>query len=334
MTTVVAEGRTIKRIDPHVHFRDFSQNGVFTISEGMALARSQGVVAVADMPNTNPPIITQEILDMRLKLAESQGVTSGYYVYIGATGNELQLRWAFQEATRNPKVVGIKLYAGVSTGDLAVVDLDKQELVYRVAAQEGYKGVLAVHCEEESFACAHLWNPEIPSTWNLAKPPIMETEGIKNQIRFARGSNFQGHLHIAHISTPDGVDEVSRARNYMRVSCGATPHHLTFYDALMKDIAWIELKVNPPIRSEEMRDKLLTRLKDGMIDWMETDFAPHPPKVFDPTKPKSSIPSGIRSLNSYSAFLAELERDHSFTPKELEKLTYHNIKKVFRKIVQ
>lgn len=334
MVVAIRGAEKTKRIDPHVHFRDFTQSRVFTIKEGVELARSQRVVAVADMPNTNPPIITKEALEARLKLAESYGIASGYYVYIGATGNHLQLQWAFREATENPKVVGIKLYAGVSTGDLAVIDPEKQRLVYAIATKEGYRGILAVHCEEESLACPHNWNPAFPATWNSAKPPEMEIVGIANQIKFAHEEGYKGHLHIAHISTPEGVEMVSAARNRMSISCGSTPHHLTYYDAMMQDPSWVELKVNPPIRSKEMRDGLLTLLKYGKIDMIETDFAPHLKKVFDPLKPEQNrnIPSGIRSLNNYDEFLLQLRRQHGFSPDELERLTYANVRGVFRKM--
>lgn len=326
--------RTNKRIDPHVHFRDFTQKGVFTIGQGKELARSQGVIAVCDMPNTNPPIITKEALDERFRLAESQGVTSGYYVFIGATGDEMQLRWAFREATENPKVAGIKMYAGISTGSLSITKLESQRLVYTIAAKEGYAGVMAVHCEEEAFACPHNWNPQIPGTWNLAKPPIMEIIGIGNQIMFAKEEGFKGHLHIVHVSTPVGVDMVWEAKKHMSISCAATPHHLTYHDAMMEDPSWIELKVNPPIRSLQMRDEMLERLEVGKIDFMETDFAPHPPKIYDPKNPNNNIPSGIRSLNNYDGFLRELERRHGFGADHIDRLTYGNIKEVYRKITE
>jgi dihydroorotase len=195
--------QTRKFIDPHVHCRDWNEQGKSTIAEVMNLARSQGIVAIFDMPNTKPPILTKSDVELRLWTAESQKSESGYYTYIAATSNQKQLRKAADVVKRNPKVVGIKMFAGISNNrDLSIIDPEEQKYVYKTLKQEKYNGVIAVHCEEESLGRPELWAPANPSTWNLAKPPIMEIKGVENQIRFAKETGFEGHLHIAHTSTP------------------------------------------------------------------------------------------------------------------------------------
>ena len=167
-----------------------------------------------------------------------------------ATADPKQLEEAFRVAASHPKVVGMKLYAGVSTGHLSLTSLEAQRQVYRVAAKVGYAGVIAVHCEEESLCCSNLFVPEEPRSWNWAKPPIAEIVGVKKQIRFATEEKFVGHLHIAHTSTPEAVLEVYEAKQRgMAISCGVTPHHLSFF--VERDMATtdgMKLKVNPPIR--------------------------------------------------------------------------------------
>jgi len=79
-------------LDPHVHFRDGRQAYKMTIREGTLIARSQGVSAVFDMPNTDPPIIRGYDVAERLKLAQDQGCLDGYYLYIGATIDPNQTR--------------------------------------------------------------------------------------------------------------------------------------------------------------------------------------------------------------------------------------------------
>ncbi len=324
-----------KHIDPHVHCRDWNEYSKATIGSVMRIAESQGVAAICDMPNTKPPIIDKDTVERRLNTAKIEGCSNGYYLYIGATRDPDQLREAADVAMHNPRVVGIKLYAGKSTGDLSVLAEEDQRNVYRVLTEAKYNGVLAVHCEEESLGRANLWVPENPSSWNLAKPPEMEIKGVENQIMFARDAGFEGHLHIAHITTPESVEIVDDARKTVRISCGATPHHLTYSTEDMMSFSCMWLKVNPPIREKGMMMRLRQLLRDGKIDWIETDHAPHlrVEKEYDHNRLPDFFKSGIRSLDNYAGFLKSLS-DDGFTEEQIERLTYSNIKKVFPKITE
>ncbi len=109
-------------IDPHVHCRDWDQSYKATISSVMETARRNGVVAIVDMPNTQPPITTMELVARRLRTAEKEGCSEGYYLYVGATSDPQQLADAVDIIDSNPKVLGMKLYAGNSVGNLEVPD--------------------------------------------------------------------------------------------------------------------------------------------------------------------------------------------------------------------
>ena len=314
-------------IDPHVHCRDWKESNKATISSVMKIAADNGVVAIFDMPNTNPPIISLRTAEERLLTAEKEGCTSGYYVYIGLTGDDLQAREAADAVDDNDRIVGIKMYAGRSVGSLSVSDPEAQAMSYAALAEAGYTGVVAVHCEKESLFKPSLWNPADPQTWNLARPPEMEVEAVREQIEFAEKSGFRGNLHICHISTPDSVDLVKEARGRIRVTCGATPHHLSMSTDNLHKEGGIAYKVNPPIRDLPFVSGLNDRLKKGMIDWIETDHAPH-------TKEEKSYPgngtfmSGIPSLEGYSEFLEGLSAK-GLSDRAIADLTYNNIKKAF-----
>ncbi len=317
-------------IDPHVHCRDWEQSYKATIRSVMDLAKSQGVVAIFDMPNTSPPIITEELVKKRLKTAKEEGCIDGYYLYVGLTGEPEQTKEAATIAESNEKVIGLKMYAGRSVGDLRNQDEGKQKGVYETLAGAGYKGVIAVHCEKEMYFSLDLWDPKLPYTWNLARPPRAEIESVKDQIRFAKESGFKGTLHICHISTPESVESVNEARRMMKITCGATPHHLTYTTKDMQRSEDIVYKVSPPIRDPETVKKLNAQLKEGKIDWIETDHAPH-------TKEEKLSPSGssagIPSLSRYAEFLESLAKQ-GFTERQIEQLTYANIKKTFTKVVE
>jgi dihydroorotase len=324
-----------KRIDPHVHCRDWAESRKATIRETMELARSQGIVAIIDMPNTCPPIITKELVKSRIITAETEGCGDGYYLYIGATANAAQLRGAFDLAKYHPRVAGMKLVAGKTTGALEITEEDDQRLVFRTAKELGYDGVIAAHAEKEKLAQPKLWIPQEPWTWNLAKPPEMEVEAVRDLIKFAKEEGFEGHLHICHISVPEAVQLVIDAKNTIRISCGLTPHHGMLSTEDMHIINGMRYKVNPPLRSLEMVAELRKHLRKGHIDIIETDHAPHTKeeKTFDPSRPDGPYMSGIRSLEKYAAFLGHMFLSGlEVTKEQIEDMTYWNIKKIFPKI--
>ncbi|MFH1105611.1 MAG: dihydroorotase, partial [Candidatus Aenigmatarchaeota archaeon] len=230
------------RIDPHVHCRDWAQAYKSTVRYVYGLAVSQGVGIIFDMPNTDPPIISENDVAKRLALAKD---FPGYYVFIGATKHPSQLSEAAHVAATNPRVVGIKMYAGGSVGDLAIIDESDQAQVYEELSKCDYKGVLAVHCEKESLFKPELWDFQKPYTWNDARPEISEIESVKDQIDFARRAGFEGILHICHVSSPRTVELVQKARKEIRITCGATPHHLTYSTDDMQDAQGLRYKVNP-----------------------------------------------------------------------------------------
>ncbi len=292
-------------IDPHVHCRDWSQSYKATIKSVTETARRQGVVAIADMPNTQPPITSRELVEMRLETARKEGCIDGYYLYIGATPDPRQIEKAVEVVNTNPRVLGIKMYAGKSVGNLEISSEEDQRTFYNALAKTGYNGVVMLHCEKESMFRMDLWNPKKPYTWNLARPPEAEVESVKEQIKFAIEYGVKAHIHICHISVPKSVRTVNKARSQVRISCGVTPHHLTLSTNAMQNEDGVIYKVNPPLREFSMMKEMRELLRAGKIDFIETDHAPHSKeeKLFSPGKPAGDYMSGIPSLDSYSSLI-------------------------------
>ncbi len=322
-------------IDTHVHLRDFNQKHKETIKHGLEVAYDSGVDAVFDMPNTDPPILTREIVDARLKKAREANVQGVFYgLYIGATKDATQLKQAVEMYTQLfPQVVGIKLYAGHSVGELGVTSECDQLNVYQTLADEGYKGILAVHCEKESILKPNLWNPLHAITHCFARPEEAEVESVKDQLRFARETGFKGKLHIAHISSPTAVELVCAAKKEgMNISSAICPHHFIYdwqqmkvgesigrdegKEGETKGLLW---KMNPPLRSPESREKVLNYLREGKIDWIETDHAPHTM----PDKMSHPFMSGIPGLAWWPVFEEYLRREN-FSDQLIKNLTFHN----------
>ena len=164
------------RIDPHVHLRDEEQNYKETIAHGLVTAKKIGVTKVFDMPNTQKPILTEEDVKRRLKLVP-ETEKGRYFLYIGATADSGQLKNAARLVEEMKEVIGIKMFAGKSTGTLEIIDEDEQKGVYRALAEYGYTGVLAVHCEKEAHI-TDTFNPKEPYTHASSRPFIAETDSI------------------------------------------------------------------------------------------------------------------------------------------------------------
>ena len=312
-------------IDPHVHCRDGKQAYKETIKHVFEIAEKQGVEKIFDMPNTDPPILFEKDVQERLKLVPKNR-KGNYFLYIGATDRDKQLEEAVKCYDKYNEVIGIKLYAGKSIGNLAVIDMDGQERIYKILSCLKYKGIIAVHCEKESYLKPKIWNSLDPITHSYARPKEAEIESVKDQIEFAKKANFKGILHIVHISCPESVEIVEKARKEIKITCGVTPHHILWSNEMLKNPDGLIYKINPPLRNKDDVAKLRQYLKKGKIDWIETDHAPHAigEKLFSPYL------SGYPSLYLYRNFVDEFLPSIGLDKHLIRKLTFENIYKIFK----
>lgn len=265
-------------VDLHVHLRDWAQSSKETVEHGLHVASMCGIRMVADMPNTSPALTSRDVVLMRLALASGPSRKYGvrYCIHMGLTADEAQIAHAVETYRELfPLVIGLKMFAGHSTGDMGIVTLEDQSRVFRTLSRLSYDGVLSIHCEKESLMHPELLVPGRFETQSVARPAQAEIESIRDMISLARDSGFPGHIHICHISTAQGIALVKKARGEgMSISCAATAHHalLTCDDA--RDGSRC-LRMNPPLRSPADRDAVFAALASGDIDYVESDHAPH-----------------------------------------------------------
>lgn len=294
-------------IDPHVHLRDFNQKNKETIKGGLILAKSLGFTHVFDMPNTDPPLTSREVLLRRLTLAKEANISGvSYHTYIGITNSEEQIKDAvnlFNEFF--PSVVGLKMFLGHSTGNMGITEKNEQEKIVRLLSKLDYEGVLVVHAEKEEFINNSLYNPLYPETHLVARPNIAEIESIKDIIEIVKKVDFKGKLHIAHVSCKESLKLIKEAKkDGVKISMGITPHHALFNisdNAKDKD-----LKVNPPLREEEDRKAIYGALLDDDIDylWVESDYAPHT------KEDKDNGAAGLRAIEFTPILIKKLREDN------------------------
>ena len=261
--------------DAHVHFRDWNQKNKETVMHGMLTGAKAGFNVFFDMPNTNPPVTSRDVALKRLELgaeAEKQlgklGYDVHYHTYLGLTSDKDQIREMVMTYNNLfPAVCGLKMFASQSTGNMGIIGKDNQFEIYRTLAELDYRGVLAVHCEKEELFC-----PDMTSHC-MKRPSESEIQSVRDQISNAENAGFKGTLHIAHISTEGALSEVKKAREsgIIRITCGATPHHILLNSDSETEI----VKMNPPLRPESDRLAVWHALFDGTINWVESDHAPH-----------------------------------------------------------
>jgi len=316
-------------IDPHVHLRDWKQNEKETVKHGLEVAYQAGLDGVFEMPNTDPALTSRLIIERRIELADRAiyelDVPIFHGVYAGITANPHQIEevvQAYQDLF--PRVVGLKMFAGHSTGNMGIIEEKEQRLVYHTLADLGFKGVLAVHCEKEGLIDNSYWNPEKPITHCVARPPQAEVQSGIDMFQFAQEADYQGTLHVCHISVPELLDiiEMVRPEVGFKITTGVTPHHAELYDKMMEKEDGILKKMNPPLRSRNMQGELYQALLDSRIDWVETDHAPH--TLVDKVEGHAS---GIPGLSYYPHFVRDLRKN--LVDDAIDDLTHHNIVNTF-----
>ena len=308
--------------DAHVHLRDWNQSNKETVLHGMLTGAKTGFDVFFDMPNCNPPLTDRQTIEKRILLGQeaeqtlkNQGYAVHYHVYCGITDNPDQIREMVRSYNELfPRVCGMKMFASQSTGNMGIIDPEVQKTVYRTLAEEDYKGVIAVHCEKESLFRLR------ETAHSRKRPPESEEASVRDQIRFAEEAGFKGILHIAHISCRGALEAVREARKQgiIRITCGATPHHILLSSTQETDI----VKMNPPLREEKDRKAIWDALFDGTIDWIESDHAPHT------LQDKQAGASGLPGFEGMLLVIRKL-REAGMTEQKLSELLCTNALKAF-----
>ena len=220
-------------------------------------------------------------------------------------------------------VIGLKLFAGHSTGGMGIISEKDQTEVFKTLVEEGYKGVLAIHCEKESLLNNSKFDIKDFKTQSIARCKKAEVESIKDMLNIALKVNFKGTLHIAHLSTKEGLEIIkkAKAKSYpFKIACAVTPHHalLNKNAADSNSLA----KMNPPLRDEEDRLALFNALKDGDVDFIESDHAPH--TIEDKLKGASGVPGFSGILLLIKALV-----DSGVSKERMEDLMGRNVYRIF-----
>ena len=261
-------------IDAHVHFRDPGLTHKEDFATGSRAAIHGGITGVLDMPNVVPVTNTrQRLLDRMAQAAARCAVNIRFFALL--TEDNLQE----MEGMAAAGAVGFKLFLGTSTGNVACPPDGVLLEQFRKAAELGLR--IAVHAENNGIN-AYLTKKyqeegiNDPAILPKARPAFSEIEAVGKAIAFARAAGAK--LHICHVSTGGALELIRRARaDGVDVTCETAPQYL-----LLNDTAYVTkgptIKAFPTIKSEADRLALWEGVRDGTIDFLATDHAPHTPQ--------------------------------------------------------
>ena len=251
-------------VDLHVHLREPGFEAKETIASGTAAAAHGGFTTVCSMPNLNPAPDTVEHLQQQLDAIERDAVVK-VLPYATIT-RERYGRELVDFAALKPMVAGFSDDgSGVQSGDMM-----------RAAMVEAVKtdAIIAAHCEvNELLKGGYIHDGEYAAQHGH-KGICSESEWQQIERDIELASETGCRYHVCHISTKESVALIREAkRRGVKITCETGPHYLTMCDMDLKEEG--RFKMNPPIRSAEDRDALVEGLKDGTIDVVATDHAPH-----------------------------------------------------------
>jgi dihydroorotase len=255
-------------IDAHTHLREPGREDKETIATGTAAAAAGGYTAVCAMPNTDPVNDTAGITRLILERAREAGAVRVHPIGAitrGSRGEELAEYGDLRDA-----------------GCVAVSDDGRPVASARMMRRaleyaQAFDLPVIDHCEEPTlFHGASMNEGPVSTVLGLrGAPAAAEAIAVERDVLLAELTG--GRLHIAHISTAASVDAVRRGRaRGVRVTAEATPHHLLLTDEEVRKSEYdTATKMNPPLRSEDDRQAVLAGIRDGTIDCIATDHAPH-----------------------------------------------------------
>jgi dihydroorotase-like cyclic amidohydrolase len=277
-------------IDIHVHLRDPGATHKEDFSSGSRAAVLGGFTFLVDMPN-NPtrPTISIERLEEKKALSLQKAICDIGFHY-GTDGNNID---TFAQTSRDPHVFGLKIYCNHTTGELLV--------------------------EEESKLV------KIFAGWESEKPILVHAEGDQLSICLALAKKYAKRLHVCHLSDIQGVELVRKAKEqHQGVTAGVTPHHLFLKPADMEKLASFGA-VKPAIEGADAQSCLWEAVKDGTIDIVESDHAPHTKDE----KLRGTHCFGVPGLETTNGLLMSAVVDGRLTLSDVIGLIHEKPKKIF-----
>jgi dihydroorotase len=305
-------------IDDQVHFREPGLTHKADVYTESRAAVAGGVTSFMEMPNTLPPALTNDILEEKY-INAGKCSPANYSFYLGASNDNIEEI----KQVDSSKVCGVKIFMGSSTGNMLVDNEKALELIFAESPM-----LIATHCEDEATIKENLefyirqYGDDIPMKYH----PLIRSHkacylSSSKAIDLAR--RFNSRLHILHISTKEELSLFNNdvPLNQKRISSEVCVHHLSFNDNDYKSKGTF-IKWNPAVKGKDDQEALLKGLKDGVLDVVATDHAPH--TLAEKAAPYTKAPSGGPLIQHALLSMLEFYHQNKLTlPQIVEKMAHN-----------
>jgi dihydroorotase len=304
-------------IDTQVHFREPGLTHKEDLEAGTAGAALGGVTAIFEMPNTNPNTLDGKAIADKLARAKGRAWVDHAF-FVGASDENVD---TLAESELVPGCAGVKIFMGSSTGSLLVAE---DESLERVLAQ-GRRRV-AVHAEDEARLRERLAlvkggaDPSMHPVWRDEETALRATKRI---IAIARRAGRR--IHILHISTGDEVPVL--AANKDLATMEVLTHHLTFSAPECYERLGTFAQMNPPVRDARHREALWQAVRDGVVDCIGSDHAPHTKE--EKARPYPASPSGMPGVQTLVPVMLTHVAEGRLSLERFVDLTSHGANRIF-----
>ena len=310
--TIDATGKRLLpgMVDAHVHFREPGAAHKETWESGSKSAVAGGVTTVVDQPNTDPPTVDGDSFDRKLSCTEESLVDFG--INGGVTAD-----WDPETLFDRPLFALGEVFLADSTGNMGI-----ETGLFRAALDRAQNQdvPVTVHAEEATQFNRSAREREDPDAWSAYRTARAEITAIRQACELA--SERDARIHVAHASTPEGIDIAAEAG----MTCEVTPHHLLLSRRNANDLGTYG-RMNPPLRREKRRQRVFDRVAEGPVDMVATDHAPHTREEKDASIWEA--PSGVPGVETALPLLLAEARAGNISYERIRDLTAANPAEIF-----
>lgn len=307
-------------IDPQVHFREPGFGHKEDLESGTRAAVLGGITSIFEMPNTEPPTISEAALADKFERAKGRAWCDHAF-FVGATPGNAELLASLEQL---PGCAGVKVFMGKSTGNLLV---DTDDDLRRVLASGSRR--VAVHAEDEQrlndryreLDLEHRDDIHLHVEWRDVDTALLATRRLLTLAR-----ETARPVHVLHVTTAEELELLRAHRDVATFEC--TPQHLV----LAAPDCYAELgslvKMNPPIRETRHREALWRALADGSLDAIASDHAPH--TLEEKALPFPTCPSGMTGVQTLLPLMLDGVAGGRLTLERLVELCCEGPARVYR----
>jgi dihydroorotase len=276
-------------IDIHTHLREPGNEDEETIATGTRAAAAGGFTTIFCMPNTNPPIDNQATVELVMLKAKNEGLIN--VLPVGCITKQRK----GEELTEIGELKNAGVVAISDDGSSV-----KNSKIMRRALEYAkmFDLVIISHCEDTDLSKDGVVNEGKVSTLLGLRGIPKEAEEIMVIRDIILASLTQSKLHITHVSTKGSIDFIRQAKKSgIKITCDVTPHHFVLTEDKLLEYPYdTNLKMNPPLRTQEDLDAIIEAIKDDVIDCIASDHAPH--TIEEKNKEFDLAPFGIIGLET------------------------------------